>query len=285
MERYVNSFKGEFKSIYLKIKNLVPNYISYKNCPVELLKYHELNIGYSDSLSSNEASRRKLLTLKPLIDSLKGCERSFEVAYRACGFTVDNHITTVGYVLQIGYLYYIDGDPEGVVIANDGTVDVTLEVGTYVTPTDNMAIVSVTNAWVCRQTIEEIEGGLGTFDDPNRVFDGAASTFDNSSSTCRPFNVRLYGDVTITPEVIRSAYLIARYCKPIDADLVYIYFQNIFLVDLAIEIEVDSEGNLILNNEPDTNLNMLVVNGDLYINGINAIFYAKDINGNLIFNG
>jgi hypothetical protein len=280
LQRYVESIADEiFDNEYQFINYFVENVAAYETLVSVLLPLQEKSIGFPSKLSNTESVRRKLLSFKSTIDNLAGSEIAFEIIYRAMGFKVLDNFVETGIDLGDNVYYYVDGDPTGGV----GTTVREIETGLYFFSDSGETITGVSNAYLKRQTIEELPYNAGTLDDPIRVFDSGDRTFDSSSKTCGFFNIRLYGDLEITASLIRYVYLAARYIKPINADLLYIYYNGVLLLDWIIEVYINEEGDLVFNNDPDPNLMLSIVDGDLYVRGTRASFYAKSINGDLIY--
>lgn len=131
-------------------------------------------------------------------------------------------------------------------------------------------------------TIEELPPETTQYDDDEVLYDND-EYYDVSCDTCSYYNLHLVGSGTLSAATYNKVLTIVDLLEPIHAKLGDITYNGDVVNFVVIEVEIDSNGDLVYNNDNDPTLVLTLVNGDLIISGDNADKYYLNSEGDLIY--
>lgn len=122
-----------------------------------------------------------------------------------------------------------------------------------------------------------------SFDSPT-TFDDAKRRFDMKCNPCSDYSLDIIGATSMNPEKYQSILNIIKYNEPINAKLTGLTFNGGAFVTSTISITIDSNGDLIYNNDYDPGLILTIdSNGNLLVDGPMKNHYSINASGDLIF--
>jgi phage tail-like protein len=143
----------------------------------------------------------------------------------------------------------------------------------------------MTTAKIYSTTVTEVPLADITYDNGGTYYyDDGISYYDANCAVCSDYSLTLLGTESMDAILYQKIRTLITLVEPINATLTTITYNGQLVTEVLIDVWVDSNGDLIYNNDDDPGLTLsLDEYGNLVIEGPNADLYFVNESGDLIY--